>query len=156
GVVADVTIFHRWPAPRGVNPVGRIRYWNTVMLDANAIDHTPTELLPAPEQGGPHRTSRAFAIVQIAVFDAVNAITAGYQSYTGLPPAPASTSPDSAIAMSAHDTLVALYPSQRAKFDALLAADLAQIPDSGAKTTGIVLGRLAAEKILARRANDGS
>lgn len=62
----------------------RIVYWNTIMLDANALDHTPVqpgEKRVYGEQIGPHRTTRAFAIVQIAIFDAVNAIVGGYCGY---------------------------------------------------------------------------
>ena len=40
--------------------------WNQVMLDANAADHS----LVNPDQGGPARTSRAFAIVSAAVLPA--------------------------------------------------------------------------------------
>ena len=136
-----------------------VRYWNEVMLDANAIDHTP----PAPwesrvfgEQLGPGRTSLAFAIVQIAVFDAVNAIAGGYRSYTGLDPAPGGASMEAAIAQSAHDTLVALYPSQTDRFDRLLAEDLARIPADGGREDGSDLGRRAAAAILALRSGDGS
>src|SRR5213596_2081554 len=104
----------------------------------------------------PGRTSRAFAIIHIAIFDAVNAIAGGYQSYTGLPPAPLGTSKDAAIAQAAHDALVALFPSQTASFDLELAEDLSQIPNGAAKTQGIDLGHRAAAAILALRANDGS
>src|SRR5882672_9804468 len=54
-----------------------ILYWNEVMTDANAIDHTPPaagEPRVFGEQLGPARTALAFAIVHIAIFDAVNAI----------------------------------------------------------------------------------
>src|SRR5262249_45191410 len=60
------------------------------------------------------------------------------------------------IALAAHDTLIAVYPSQRPKFDQLLADDLALIPDGNSKDRGIALGRDAAARILALRANDGS
>src|SRR5512132_4067857 len=46
-----------------------VRRWNGIMLDANGADHA----LSIPDQVGPLRTARAFAIVQIAIFDAVNA-----------------------------------------------------------------------------------
>jgi hypothetical protein len=61
-----------------------------------------------------------------------------------------------AIATAAHDTLVALYPSQAATFDELQAEDLAEFPDGDLKTRGIALGRRAAAAILARRQGDGS
>jgi hypothetical protein len=96
------------------------------------------------------------AIVHIAIFEAINAITRDYRSYVDLPRAPKSASMDAAISQAAHDTLVALFPSQRASCDAQLAADLIQIPDGRAKKKGIKLGRRAAAAILALRASDGS
>ena len=67
------------------------------------------------EQLGPGRSSRAMAIVHIAIFDAVNAIAGGYRSYTGIcRRAPSDASMEAAIAQAAHDTLVALFPSQAA------------------------------------------
>ena len=140
----------------GVDPV---RHWNEIAIIANALDHTPVapgENRVFGEQLGPGRTSRAMAIVHIAIFDAVNAIAGGYQSYTGLSSARDDTSMDAAIAQAAHDTLVALFPSQRASFDARLAEDLGRIRDHREKRNGIHLGRRAAAAILALRADDGS
>src|SRR6266511_2262583 len=96
------------------------------------------------------------AIVHIAVFDAVNAIAGGYRSYAGLSPASADTSMDAAIALAAHDTLAALFPSQTPSLDAVLTEELGKIPDGRAKRNGIDLGRRAAAAILQLRANDGS
>lgn len=128
-------------------------------MDANAYDHTPVasgENRTYGEQLGPCRTSRAFAIVHIAIFDAMNAITGRYTSYTGLPRARLFTSMDAAIAQSAHDTLAALYPSQAPTFDDRLEEDLAQIRNSFMKLRGIDLGHRAAGAILELRENDGS
>lgn len=136
-----------------------LRRWNAIALDANAIDHTPVasgENRVYGEQLGPTRTSRAFAIVHIAMFDAVNGIARRYQGYNNLPPPPGDTSSQAALAQAAHDTLAALYPSQTARFDALLAEDLARIPPGRAKLNGIEFGRRAALAILERRTNDGS
>src|SRR5438046_5613304 len=136
-----------------------VRRWNAITNSANARDRAPVasgENRVFGEPLGPGRTSRAFAIIHIAIFDAVNAIAGGYQSYTGLPPAPLGTSKDAAIAQAAHDALVALFPSQTASFDLELAEDLSQIPNGAAKTQGIDLGHRAAAAILALRANDGS
>jgi hypothetical protein len=138
----------------------RLKRWNGIALDANALDHTPVRQgenrSRSGEQAGPVRTARAFAIVHIAISDAVNAIHRRYSTYTDLPQVPASTSLDAAIAQAAHDTLIELYPAQKPKFDQLLANDLALIPNGNAKTGGIALGRDAAARILALRANDGS
>ncbi|OOO00844.1 MAG: hypothetical protein USCGTAYLOR_02960 [Chromatiales bacterium USCg_Taylor] len=147
------------PPRHRVRSTTRVRCWNEIAINASGIDHTPVtpgENRVFGEQVGPGRTGRAMAIVHIAIFDAVNAIAGGYQSYTGLPPAPAGTSMNAAIAEAAHDTLVALYPSQTASFDERLAEDLSQLRDGGAKDNGIDLGRQAAAEILALRTDDGS
>jgi hypothetical protein len=88
----------------GTADVTSLFYWNEVMTDANAIDHTPAvegENRVFGEQIGPARTALAFAIVHIAVFDAVNAIVGGYQSYTGIDAAPYGASVRAAIAKAA-------------------------------------------------------
>ena len=149
-----------WRDPTGDDPRARILRWNEIAMEATALDHTP----PGPgdprvfrEQFGPGREAKALAIVQIAVFDAVNAITGNrFRSYTGLPPVQRPTGLNVAIARAAHDTLVALWPAQTATFDTLLAEDLAEFADGAEKSTGVALGRRAAAGILARRAGDGS
>jgi hypothetical protein len=148
---ADVEQAVTGHAPEKI-PDATILRWNEIMLEANAIDTTRT----VEDQLGATRTSRAFAIVEIAVFDALNAIDGGYRSYTGLADAKEPTSASAAIAQAGHDTLVSLYPSQARRFDLLLAADLLRIPSSKAKQNGIELGKQAAAAILALRANDGS
>ncbi len=136
-----------------------VRRWNGIAIDASGLDHTPVapgENRVFGEQFGPGRASRAMAIVHIAIFDAVNAIAGGYRSYGGLPLAPRGTSMKAAIAQAAHDTLVALFPSQTGSFDARLEEDLGCIQDAVARGKGIDLGHRAAAAILGLRAGDGS
>jgi membrane-associated phospholipid phosphatase len=136
-----------------------VQHWNEIAIDATGLDHTPVasgENRVFGEQLGPARASRAMAIIHLAIFDAVNAIEGGYNSYTGVGPAPFGTSMKAAIAQTAHDTLVALFPSQAPSFDDQLAADLMDIPDGRVKINGIGLGRRTAAAILAARANDGA
>ena len=156
------------PAPPGAkhrprhafDGAGSVSHWNEIAIDASGLDHTP--IAPGEnravfgEQLGPVRASRAMAIIHLAIFDAVNAIEGGYKSYTGVGPAPIGTSMKAAIAQAAHDTMVALFPSQAPSFDDQLADDLTDIPDGRLKTNGIGLGRRTAAAILAARANDGS
>ena len=139
--------------------VDSIRHWNEIAINASGLDHTPVaigETRVFGEQYGPLRSSRAMAIVHIAIFDAVIAINGGYRSYTGIPPAHTDTSISAAIAQAAHDTLSALFPSQAPTFDIVLAGDLQLISNGRAKNHGINLGRRAAAAILALRENDGS
>src|SRR5207253_11228785 len=94
--------------------------WKRIAIDATGVDHTPVapgENRVFGEQLGPGRSSRAMAIVHNAIFDAINAILGGYQSYTGIESTPHPVSIRAAVAQAAHDTLVSLYPSQKASFD---------------------------------------
>ena len=119
----------------------------------------------APRFGGPQQQSRAMAMAQIAVHDALNAINPRYESYAVVPAASASASPDAAVAAAARGTLLGLLdtvPDSQLKTEAIATvnnaydAALAAIPDGTAKSQGIAVGVNAAEAILARRASDGS
>ncbi len=142
-----------------IDPLASLAYWNDVALRSNAIDHTPpmaAGIAAQPEQFGPHRTSRALAIVHIAIFDALNAMVRRYPSYSGGLMAFSDGSPAAAIAQAAHDTLAALYPRQAERLHEDLRADLARLPPSRSKLNGIDIGRRAAAAILALRAGDGA
>jgi hypothetical protein len=142
--------------PRRTDP---IRHWNRLAIDASGLDHTPVapgEDRTFGEQFGPGRSARAMAIVHIAVFEAVNAIAGGYESYLGLERAPYATSLGAAVAQAAHDTLIAMFPSQQGAFDEALDDELDRVRDWRARLRGVQLGRRAAEEILALRAHDGS
>ena len=148
----------RRPRP-AADSAGMIQHWNEISIDATGLDHTPVapgESRVFGEQLGPARASRAMAIIHLAIFDAVNAIEGEYKSYTGVGHAPFGTSMKAAIAQAAHDTLVALFPSQTPSFADQLADDLSEIPNGRLKTNGVALGRRTAAAILAARANDGS
>lgn len=124
-----------------------ILYWNEVALEANRVSHTNGQL----EQPGPTLSSRALAIIHLAMYDAYVGVdkAAGLGPYLqGLPAAPADASVEGAVAGAAHATLSALYPSQRDDFDARLA-------ESGARlNAGIDFGVTIAAAILHDRAGD--
>ena len=155
--VAPTVATNPRPGPR--KGLDSIRRWNQIAIDASGLDHTP----PAPgenriykQQLGPGRASRAMAIVHIAMFDAVNAVSGEYESYTGVQAPDGPVSMQAAISQAAHDTLVALFSAQAASFDGWLAEDLSEVPNKNAKANGIDLGKRAAAAILAIKANDGS
>ncbi|HZB45111.1 MAG TPA: hypothetical protein VE360_07700, partial [Pyrinomonadaceae bacterium] len=145
------------PSPH--DTLSRLRHWNEVAVNSSGLDHTP---VPAGdprlfgEQLGPARSSRAIAIVHIAIFEAVNAIKGGYRSYVGVPRVSPGASVDAAISQAAHDTLNALFPSQAAACTALLVEDLGRIKDGKQKADGIAIGRQAAAATLALRDGDHS
>jgi membrane-associated phospholipid phosphatase len=99
--------------------------------------------------------SRAIAITQAAVYDAVAAIDRSFEPYHAHVAASGGASPEAAAAQAAHDTLVFLFPAQAGTFDAALAADLADIPPGQARQ-GVAVGHEAARQILAWRSTDGS
>ncbi len=143
------------------HPDNAVARWNEIAINATGLDHTPVapgEHRVFGEQFGPTRASRAMAIVHIAMFDAANAIDPKYQSYTNISPPPHDTSMDAAVAQAAHDTLAALFPSQKPSFDSLLADDLGHInkQGKGSRANGIALGKREAAAILALRTGDGS
>lgn len=113
--------------------------------------------------GNPIFESRAFAITQAAVHDALNAIDRRAEPYACHGPLMPGASAEAAVATAAHLVLVDQferlmaygYQSQRAMLDAAYAASLRRIPDGVAKTQGITVGRSAGSCLLAVRENDG-
>ena len=99
----------------------------------------------------------SFAMVQGAVYDAVNAIDRGHRAYLPQPPADASASKDAAAATAAYRVLASLFPAQQLTLKPLYDASLAGIADTppGTKAGGIIAGEAAAAAMLAARANDG-
>ncbi len=134
--------------PAGIDP---ILEWNAVALQANAVTHT----LPDGTQTGPTLSARALAIVHVAMFDALNSIKPHFTPYVTMVPDAQGASVDAAVGQAAHDTLVALYPAQKADFDAALERTLERV-DGQPEGRGIVVGEAVAQAILAARANDGS
>ena len=117
----------------------------------------------------PLHESRIYAMMHVAVHDAVNAIERRSRPYAFDAQAAAGASPDAAVAAAARDVLVALIAQlplelhTQACIDAGLAtvqtayaAALAAIPDGQAKAQGIAVGQAAAAAILDLRANDGA
>lgn len=129
-------------------------YWNDVATEADRTTHTTVDPKEAGARG-PAGSSRALAIVHLAMHDAYFGISTGhYEPYLGalLPTAPPGADPDAAVAGAAHAALSALYPAQKAFFDAKHAAAglVAGKPD----VDGHVFGRKVAAAILTLRKND--
>ena len=107
--------------------------WNRTLL---AIVRTPGA------QPATVHSTRNFAILHAAIYDAVNSIEPKFSPYfAGLPDVPRSASKIAAADKVAHDVLVSLYPGFQASLDTELQQDLALLPDNERKAQGIVLGR---------------
>jgi Vanadium chloroperoxidase N-terminal domain len=135
-----------------VRNVDSILYWNEVAQEADRTTHTTL----APSEAGVRGSagsSRAFAIVHLAMHDAYFSINPKHPTYLAhLPPVPEGADADSAIAGAAHATLSALYPAQKEFFDTQHAA--AGLPGGQSGADGHAFGQAVAAKMLAARQND--
>jgi PAP2 superfamily len=99
-------------------------------------------------------TFRASALVEVAMFNAVDCIEPKYQPY-GMQLEPSrDTSQDAAAATAAATVLMKLVPTSNVKQQ--LADYLAKIPDGPAKDRGIKVGQDAATKTIEMREKDGA
>ena len=126
-----------------------ILLWNRIALEANRVSHTNG----ANEETGPTRSSRALAIVHLAMYDAYAGLdpTANLPPYLSGHPAPGTGATIAAgVAGAAHEALIALFPSQQATLDLVFSA--AGDPSNA----GDAFGRAVAQALLADRAGDPS
>ena len=122
-----------------------------VVLDWNAIA-ARTVIVPGHS---PFHQARVMAITQLAVFEAVNAVTGDYVPYLTDPiSAPPVTSADAAAVAAAYKVLKSYFPAN-GSIDADRADALAAIPDGLAKSNGILVGEAAADAMISLRASDG-
>ena len=97
-------------------PTDPILYWNLVALEANRVSHTNG----AKEQVAPVLSSRALAIVHLAMYDAYAGVLgnpADLPAYLpGLPAPSVGAAVDVAVGAAAYYTLSTLFPAQQAYF----------------------------------------
>lgn len=115
-----------------------------------AQDYVVAQKLPAPRAG------RITAMVQIAVFEALNSITPRYQPYLAKLPATGTENPDAAAAAAAAGVLMRLDPAGAEKVRSDLELYIAFLQPGAATEAGLKLGDAAAAAIVAVRANDGA
>jgi hypothetical protein len=135
-------------------------------IEWNAIASTAI-FAPPPAGTGqpPHASVLSMAMVQGAVYDAVNAIDGGHTPYLVAPPADPGDSKEAAAATAAFRVLVGfptatppltgVAASQLATLQPLYDATLGSVPDGPAKQGGIEVGEAAAAAMLRARQSDG-
>src|ERR1700751_4944742 len=104
----------------------------------------------------PFAQARYAAIVQLAVFEAVNSVTGDYRPYLGSIVAPPGASADAAAIQAAYRVLSTYFPANASMLRIERTNSLAQIKDGQAKNDGIATGEAAALAMIALRANDPS
>jgi membrane-associated phospholipid phosphatase len=102
---------------------------------------------------------RALAIVNAAIYDAVNGIARTYQPYFVTDAAPPGARKEAAAAQAAFTALLGLFPGQAGLLEEKLAESLASIPGDRGRSQSIARGRAwgehVAQAVLAWRATDG-
>ena len=147
-------------------PTNMVLVWNE---NAANVISGPTTATPPGIGQAPPLSALTLAMVQGAVYDAVNAIDGGHEPYLAGLSAPSTASKAAAVAQAAHDVLYGLtstlatpepQTAVRTRIDSLLTTSLALVPagtaqEIAAKAAGITIGAQAAAAMLAARANDG-
>jgi len=137
-------------------PTNMVLVWNANAV--NVIGQPATNTPPGLGQGPPLAALHV-AMVQGAIYDAVNAIEGGYEPYLEGLSAPSTASQAAAAAQAGHDVLFRITPAAnttvRDRIDAMLTASLAMIDASTAKTQGIAIGAAAAAEMIRVRGGDG-
>ncbi len=107
--------------------------------------------------------SRMYAMVSLAVHDALNNVVPKYETYAldnswndgkEVSKKTIYSAADAAVAQAAHDVLVTVFPDSQQNADDLLASCLSEIEDSEYKAMGIQIGKDAAQAMLTKRQND--
>jgi len=150
GVIAPVT---EDASAQTSGNAGTVRAWNANALAALGAAGQP-----------PNVAVLHMAMVQGAVYDAVNSIDGGHEPYlAGLPAASPTASMDAAAATAAYRVLdglgrgpvPALSDAIRNNLRVQYDQTLASIPDGSAKTLGVEAGAAAATAMLEQRDGDG-
>ena len=131
--------------------------WNENAV--NVISQPATNTPPGLGQGPPLAALHV-AMVQGAIYDAVNAIDGGHKPYLPGLSAPSGASQAAAVAQAGARCPVSASPRRRIRRSgpgstACSTASLGLIDRRTAKTAGITIGEQAAAAMLAARANDG-
>jgi hypothetical protein len=132
------------------------------VTDWNNIAITQAKLSTAPGSATPGGTGVYVAYVELAVYNAVNAINGGFEPYKYTVTAPAGASADAAAIEAAYRMLRYLLPDRDmpaagAQYGPLTQqynTSLSAIPDGQAKTDGKSVGLDSANKLIQLRAND--
>jgi hypothetical protein len=157
-------VMHPGPAYAAENDA--VRVWNERAIAT--LVNGPAAATPGV-QFAPPVAFIHLAIVQGAVYDAVNAIKGGHDPYLKGLKAPTSASKGAAASTAAHHVLIGLVNQApvtatltaavkvdiKARLDAEYASSLAEISEGQAKAKGIEVGAAAAAAMLANRAGDG-
>ena len=132
-----------YPAAAAISVTGDpVLFWNDLAVKSVGG--------PAPAQ------ARAIAMMNAAIYDAVNRTGNRKGNYYNLGVSAPGGDVRAAVAQAAHDVLIAVNPSQAATYNSALASSLALVGAGASKSNGVATGAAYASAMLAARSNDGS
>ena len=136
-----------------------ISYWcgQSHEVNDNAVSEWNYALEQAEMGGTVPIDGRSAAILQVAVYDAVNGIFRRYQPYRIKELAPVGANAESAADVAAYTIIVAIYPEQKTSLDQRLSDDLKKVrAPTASVASGCAWGKHVAQIILKWRHDDGN
>lgn len=112
-------------------------------------------LVPPGARLAPFIEARLYAIANVAMHDALNAVIPRFARYADTGPIDRDASAAAAVLTAARDAIVGADPGAQSSTDAWYANAMSMLPGNDGVANGIVLGHRVAAAILARRATDG-
>lgn len=125
---------------------------------ADEVTHWNLVATTAAEAGAtdPLTESRVFAILHLAIHDAINAVDRRFEPFAFRSTPSPTASVDAAVAAAAQAVLAELLPAHAPAFTSALHDTLARVADGASRDLGVVIGRRAARAVLDARADDGA
>ena len=123
--------------------------------NAVAVAAVPA-LFPPGAPVAPFVEARMFAIANVAMHDALNAIVPRFERYADTGPIERNGNMAAAVLTAAHDAIVGAAPGSSSDVDAWYAGAIAAEAGNPGYEEGVAIGHRAALAILTRRASDGT
>jgi len=123
--------------------------------NAQAVAAAPA-LVPPGAPLAPFIESRLYAIANVAIHDALNAIVPRYERYADTGPIEGNANAAAAVLTAAHDAIVGADPAAQAAIDAWYEGAIAEQSGSAGFDDGVAVGQRVAAAILAMRSADGT
>lgn len=125
------------------------------VLASNAqIINSASSLVPPGAPLAPFVEARLYAIANVAVHDALNAIDPRFARYADAGPIDREANAAAAALTAAHDAIVGADPGAATNTNVWYATAMAPLAGEEGVARGVAIGQRAAAAILARRAND--
>ena len=123
--------------------------------NAQAIASAPS-LVPPGAPLAPFIEARLYAIANVAMHDALNAIVPRFERYADDGAVERDAGIAAAVLTAAHDAIVGADPGAQAATDAWYATKISELAGTAGLDEGVALGHRVAAAILANRATDGT